>query len=124
MRRKPRSGRPSSPIDSKQAALEKQQADLRQKMQKLERMIEEAPKLAEIEERRRRDELLARSREGARRLESRTSLVDKRFDLHTGYVSSGRRSLKAERREARLKFFGLCVLLAALLIFLFSLNPF
>lgn len=117
-KRKPLS---KSHLDQKQKALAEQEEKLRREMERLQQMIEEAPRLAAIEEKRRREEIVARSRAGTHRATPRGALADKRYDLHTGTPARrGRKALKAERREARLKFFGLCILLAALLIFIFS----
>lgn len=116
--------RPSSksPLDQKQKALAEQEEKLRREMERLTKMIDQAPQLAAAERQRKREEIVARSREGARRVQPRGALVDKRYDLHMGSsVRPRRKALKAERREARLKFFGLIILLAAVLIFLFSL---
>ncbi len=111
-----------SPLDQEQKALADQEEKLRREMERLRAMIDRAPQLAAEERQRKRDELVARSREGARRVQPHGSLVDKRYDLHLGdKVRPRRKALKAERREARLKFFGLLILLAAVLIFLFSL---
>ncbi len=111
-----------SPLDQKQKALAEQEVKLRREMERLQQMIEQAPRLAAAEEKRRRDEIVSRARESSRRVQPRGSLVDKRYDLHVGGKTRPRRkALKAERREARLKFFGLLILLAGVLIYLFSL---
>jgi len=110
-----------SPLDQKQKALAEEEEKLRLEMERLQQMIAEAPRLAALEEKRKREEIVSRSRADTGRPASRGSLSDKRYELHTNAAAKPRRkALKAERREARLKFFGLCILLAALLIYLFS----
>lgn len=113
----------SSPLDTRQRSLQAEEEKVRQEMERLERLIQEAPERQAEEERRRRDELVDRARTNTRRQEAHV-LQDKRYELHTGYGPRRPRTLKAERREARLKFFGLCVILIALLMFLFAMNPF
>lgn len=118
--------RNTSPLDSQQNALKAQEEKVRQEMERLQQLIADAPKRQAEAARRQRDELIERSRISTRRYESRGALVDKRYDVNTGYTPSRPRpgQLKAERREARIKFFGLCILLIALLILLFSVRPF
>lgn len=115
--------RPQSPLDSRQRSLQAEERKLQLEMERLERLIQEAPERQAEEERRRKFELVERARAGVRRPDSRV-LQDKRYELHTGYGPRTRRTLKSERREARIKFFGLCVLLIALVIFLLTVNPF
>ena len=120
MAAKKRSARSSSPLDAQQRALVEQQENLRKKMDRLKRMIDEAPKLQEQVEKRRREELMARSPR-MRRLDAST-LNDKRFDVATAgsLRLRPRRSLKSEQRQARLTFFGLFFGLLLLLVWLYS----
>jgi hypothetical protein len=99
-------------IDARQAALLDEQERLRQRMEDLERLIADAPKVAREEEKRRREELLSRNPR-AHTLETAT-LVDKRDTLYPLSRQPRRRSLKRERKEARIKFFVLLVVVAAL----------
>lgn len=114
-----RSAKPGSPLDAKQQALGEQEAQLREQMLRLQRLIEEAPKLAEEEERRRREELISRASQGASRWESPAVIPDKRYD--STLTQPRRRSLKSEKAEVRRKFFVLCLVLAALALWVWSI---
>ncbi|HEY0369466.1 MAG TPA: hypothetical protein VGC85_07705 [Chthoniobacterales bacterium] len=115
-RRSPKSG---TPLNDKQAELAQREQALRDKMSKLERMIEDAPRQAEESHRRHREELLARAQAGGSRLDVSIALNDKRFS--DGLQQSGRRrSLRKERREGRLIFLVLVLALAIAVIWLLS----
>ncbi|MCA1660463.1 MAG: hypothetical protein LC642_08030 [Verrucomicrobiaceae bacterium] len=119
-RRSPKAG---TPLNDKQAELAQRENALREQMQKLERMIEEAPRVAEEENRRRREELLARASAGSDRLDVSIALNDKRFG--DGGAYTGRRgALRKERREGRLVFLVLVIALAAAVIWLLTHLPF
>jgi hypothetical protein len=93
-------------------------------MQKLKSLIDEAPRRAEEAQRRRREELMERSAYSVRGVEARPmSLVDKRFDAVVAAAPRKRRSLKAERRQERLKFIVLFALLLTVLFILYSALP-
>ena len=68
MRRRP--PQPGTPLNQKQEELAQRESQLRGEMEKLERMIAEAPRVAEETTRRQREELLARASEGRSRLEA------------------------------------------------------
>ena len=106
----------SSPLDARQRALAEQQERLRARMQKLEQVIKEAPRIAEQEEKRRRQELLHRASQQQTRLDA--TLFDKRYDAQTVPVRR-RGTLKSEKREARMRFYGLCLLFVIMLILLY-----
>ncbi|MDQ6861105.1 MAG: hypothetical protein M3032_08120 [Verrucomicrobiota bacterium] len=115
-RRSPKSG---TPLNDKQAELALRENQLREKMAKLERMIEEAPRRAEEKSRRTREELIARAHEGGSRLDVSIALNDKRYSDAERY--SGRRvSLRKERREGRFVFLALVIALAIVVIWLVS----
>lgn len=120
MRRVRRSGKGNTPLDDKQRALIEQQEKLRQKMDRLQRLIEDAPKVAEEQERRRREEL-ARSSRRTRRSDIPV-LQDTRYEhvMHVSVAASrpSRKTLKAEKRQARLKFLVLFILLVLVLLWL------
>jgi hypothetical protein len=113
----------ASPIDARQRALAEEQEKLRQQMAQLQRVIEEAPLVAQENEKLRRQELLARSRERVLRVDSPKSLVDRRYDVSTtaALPRQRRKSRKSEQREARLKFFVLCAVLLFLAIWLYTI---
>lgn len=117
MRRRP--SRPATPLNEKQNELARRESELRDEMQKLERMIAEAPRVAEETHRRHREEIMARASEGRSRLDVSMALQDKRFGDDGAY--RGRRvSLRKEKREGRLVFLVLVIALAAAVIWLLS----
>jgi hypothetical protein len=119
-RRSPQAG---TPLNEKQEELARREHELRDKMQELERMIEEAPRVAEEVTRRQREELLERASAGGSRLDVSIALNDKRFGDGGGY--SGRRvALRKERREGRIVFLVLVIVLAAAVVWLLTHLPF
>src|SRR5205807_10142099 len=99
LRRSPRS---TTALDQTKQELARQESELRDKMEKIERMIADAPRAAEEVERRQREELLMRASQGGSRLDVSMALHDKRY----GAAGSGKRrgSLRKERREGRIVF--------------------
>jgi len=119
-RRRP--SKSSTPLDERQRKLLEQQQELQLRMEKLNRVIEEAPRIKAERVRARRDELLTdRSTRAHHRLNSMT-LADNRYEQFGARASSTarRRPLKAEKRQTRLIFFGLLVVLFALVVWLMS----
>ncbi len=119
-RRRP--SKSSGPLDERQRKLLEEQEKLKEREAQLNRVIAEAPRIKAERARALRDELLVdRSTRAHHRLNS-TTLADNRYDQLRGMPSSRarRRPLKAERRQTRLIFFGLLVLLAILVIWLLS----
>ena len=115
-RRTPKEG---TPLNQKQEELAQRESQLRGEMEKLQRMIAEAPRVAEENTRRQREELLNRATEGRSRLDVSIALQDKRWgdDNRTG----GRRiSLRKERREGRIVFLVLVIALCVAIIWLAS----
>lgn len=114
-----RSSRSTTPIDQKQKDLAQQESDLRDQVQKLERMIADAPRVAEETSRRQREELLMRANQGGNRLDVSIGLQDKRYaDERVGTRRRG--SLRKERREGRIVFLVLVVALVITVIWLLS----
>lgn len=111
-------GKKGSPIDARQRALQEQEEKLRREMEQCQRLIEEAPKLAAEEERRRREELIQRASMSARRYEMRAIIPDKRYDVSIA-PAMGRKRLRKEKQEGRLQFVVLCLVLAAVLFWLY-----
>ena len=107
-----------SPLTEKQQELARLEAKLREDMQKLERVIAEAPRVAEETSRRQREELLARASHESNRLDVSMTLQDKRYG-DSGH--SGRRvSLRKERREGRIIFLVLVIALVVAVLWLAS----
>ena len=114
-----RSPKPGTPVDDKQQELARRESQLREEMQKLERMIADAPRVAEETSRRQREALLARATEGGSRLDVSIALQDRRY-RDGGAYNGRRRSLRKERREGRIIFLVLVVVLAAAVLWLVS----
>ena len=114
-----RSPKPGTPLNQKQDELAQRESKLRGEVEKLERMIAEAPRVAEETSRRQREELLTRASEGRSRLDVTMALQDKRYGEDSG---SGRRrvSLRKERREGRIIFLVLVIALGVAIIWLIS----
>jgi hypothetical protein len=113
--------RPSgSPIKAKKDELAKQEADLRRQMEDLEQIIAEAPKIAEAELERKRQEQIERASTRRGPLDSPDILEDVR---HSGELFTERRHRprRAQRRAARMRLLIMVltvVILAGLVIFL------
>jgi hypothetical protein len=111
-----RSSKSATPLTAKQQELALRENELREKMQKLERMIAEAPRVAKEKVRRQQEEVLARASAEGSRLDVSMSLRDLRH-LDGGRPSATRRgSLRKERREGRIIFLVLVLVLAAAVI--------
>src|SRR5205807_10568983 len=97
IRRSPKTG---SAVDQQHEELARRENELRDQMQKLQQMMEEAPRLAQETSRRQREELLERAHQCGSRLDASLSLRYKRW----GEEESGRRrpgSLRKVRRAGR-----------------------
>ena len=108
LRRLPRS---NTALDQSKQDLARQESELRDQMEKLQRMIDDAPRVAEEIGKRQREELLLRASEGGSRLDVSMALHDERYGA--GGPSKPRGSLRKQRREGRILFL---VLVIALLI--------
>ena len=117
MRRRP--PKPGTPLNAKHDELAQRESQLRNEMQKLERMIADAPRVAEEKTRRQREELLARATDGGSRLDVSLALHDNRWGDDAG-DNSRRRSLRKERREGRIVFIVLVIALSVAVIWLVS----
>ena len=115
-RRTPKAG---TPLNQKQDELAQRESQLRGEMEKLERMIAEAPRVAEETTRRQREELLERASEGRSRLDVSVALQDKRWG-DDSRVSNRRVSLRKERREGRIIFLVLVIALCVAVVWLVS----
>ena len=108
-----------TPLNQKQQELAKQESQLRGEMEKLERMIADAPRVAEETNRRQREELLERATEGRRRLDVSIAVPDKWW-AQEERAAGKRGSLRKERREGRIIFLVLVIALAIAVIWLMS----
>ncbi|MDP9253916.1 MAG: hypothetical protein M3O66_03095 [Verrucomicrobiota bacterium] len=114
-----RSSKSVTPLNQKQAELARQASQLREEVKKLERMIAEAPRVAEETSRRQREELLQRASEGRSRLDVSMALQDKRYG-DDAWDGRRRGSMRKERREGRIVFLVLMITLSAAVIWLIS----
>ena len=104
LRRSPRS---ASALDQTKQELTRQESALRDQMEKLQRMIADAPRVAEEVEKHQREELLMRASQGGSRLDVSLALEDKRYaDVGS---RKPRGSLRKERREGRILFLVLAI---------------
>lgn len=109
---------PETPIDARQRAIAEQEAMLKAQVQKYQKLIEEAPKLAKERERARREQFISRASRTESRPGSRVALPDRRYDINVGAPTRGPR-LRAERNRGRMTFFILLLLLAASFLWLY-----
>src|SRR2546423_15444198 len=100
LRRSPRS---ETTLDHTKQELARQESELRNKMEKLERMIADAPRVAEELTRQQREELLIRATDERSRLDVSVALHDKRYG-DDGRALLPRRPLRTERRDGRIGF--------------------
>jgi hypothetical protein len=114
-----RSIKSATTLDQTKQQLAREESELRDQVQKLERLIEDAPRLAEEVERRQREELLLRANEGGSRLDASMALRDKRYG-DEGATGQRPRSLRKQRREGRIIFLVLVIALAATVLWLAS----
>ena len=114
-----RSSRSATALDQKQQELVRQESELREQVEKLERMIADAPRVAEEKTRKQREELLMRAGEERSRLDVSLALHDKRYGDEGG-TERRRGALRKERREGRLLFIVLVITIAIVVIWLIS----
>jgi hypothetical protein len=107
-----RRSKPDTTLDHSKQELARRESELRERVEKLEQMIADAPRVAEEITRQQREELLTRASEGRSRLDIAISLQDKRYGDETG-GSRRRPALRKQRREGRIIFI---VLLSTLLV--------
>jgi hypothetical protein len=114
-----RSTRSATTLDQTKQNLAREESELREKMEKLEKMIAEAPKVAEELTRQQREELFIRASEERSRLDVSLALHDKRYG-DDGRFLSPRRPLRKERRDGRIVFLLLVIALMAAVIWLIA----
>ena len=114
LRRSPRS---TTALDQTKQQLAQQESELRDQMQKLQRMIDDAPRVAEEIEKRQREELLMRASEGGSRLDVSLALHDERYG---GGPARPRGLMRKHRREGRIIF--LLLVIALLIAAIWLLN--
>ena len=115
-RRPPRS---APPLRRRQEELARRESELRDKVDKLERMISDAPRVTEETSRRGREEQRIKPNMGDSRLHVSVALQDGRY-FDEKESRRRPRSLRKERREGRMIFLILVTGLAAVVIWLMS----
>ena len=103
--------RSTTALDQTKQDLARQESELQAQVNKLQKMIDEAPRVAEEIEKRQREELLMRASEGGSRLDVSLALHNERYG--GGAPAKPRGSMRKQRREGRIVF---AVLVVALLI--------
>jgi hypothetical protein len=109
---------PDTTLDSKKKAMAAEEAKLREQMERYQRLIENAPKLAKERERRQREQYVTRASRTDQRGASRAVLPDRRYELNAG-VPARQRRLRAERNQGRLMFFILLLIFAGIVCWLY-----
>src|SRR5258708_36873193 len=118
-RRKPGPPPAASPLDARQRSLAEEEAKLREKLEQCQKLIEDAPKIARERARQRRDELITQATRTEARPGSRAALIDRRFYEANVAAPAQHRRLRAERRQGRLTFFVLLIVLGAVIFWLY-----
>jgi hypothetical protein len=116
-RRKPEKKSPGpSPLDLKAQALTEAQNKLQAEIEARERLIKDAPRIAQEQQRKRREELVKRASRTEVRPGSRVALQDRRhvLEFNSGAPAQHKR-LRRERRQGRLLFFFLLCTFGAVL---------
>ena len=103
--------RSTTALDETKQDLARQESELQAQVNKLQKMIDDAPRVAEEIEKRQREELLMRASEGGSRLDVSLALHNERYG--GGAPAKPRGSMRKQRREGRIVF---AVLVVALLI--------
>ena len=115
-----RSDGPGSPLDAKKRALAEQQAKLLADMEAQKRLIDEAPKRAAEQKKRRREELINRASR-TDRFSANGALPDPRHAFH---LQEGKplpaRKLRKHRRQGMWTFFVLCAILFGVLYWVYA----
>src|SRR2546423_4473743 len=113
-----RSAKSATTLDQTKQNLARQESEVRDQMQKLQRVIDDAPRVAEEMEKRQREELLMRASEGGSRLDVSMALHDERYGA--GVPSKPRGSMRKQRREGRIIFLLLVIALLIAAVWLFN----
>jgi hypothetical protein len=114
-----RPGKSNTALDQKQQDLVRQESELRDQVEELERMIADAPRVAEEKGKRAREELLLRANQGGSRLDVSMALHDKRYG-DAVKAAPRRGTMRKERREGRIIFIVLMIALFAAVIWLIA----
>ena len=114
-----RANKSDTALDSSKEQLAREESALRDQVEKLERMIADAPRVAEEEARKQREELRARAGMEQTRLDVSLGATDKWMSEGAG-MQPRRGSMRKQRREGRIIFLVLLIALIGLVIWLLS----
>jgi hypothetical protein len=114
-----RSPKPTPPLQRRQEELARRESELRDRLEKLERMIADSPRVRQDVSGPLREEGRNKTNTGDNRLHVSVALQDKRY-FDEGRGTRRPRSLRKERREGRMLFLILVIALAAAVIWLMS----
>jgi hypothetical protein len=116
-----KSDRPASPLDAQKRQLAEREEQIQAEMARHKRLIEEAPRIAEEQKKRQREEYLQRmSRTEARYGRRGPTLHDPRFPYELNVAAAARqKTLRKDRNQGMLTFFVLCIILAMVLCWLY-----
>jgi hypothetical protein len=117
MRRRP--SKPDTTLDHSKQELARRESELRDRVEKLEQMIADAPRVAEEITRQQREEIMSRASEGRSRLDVAISLQDKRYGDDIG-TSRRHPALRKQRREGRIIFIVLLIALSVAIVWLIT----
>src|SRR2546423_15556332 len=112
-----RASKSATTLDQTKEELARQESEVRGQMEKLERMIADAPRVAEEEARKQREELRERAGAERTRLDVSLGAADKWEGME---VPQRRGSLRKQRREGRIIFLVLLIALVAAVIWLMT----
>jgi len=108
-----------SPLSGKKRALQEQEAKVQADMERCKKLVEDAPRIAEEQRRRQREEMLIRS-SMTHRPTRLTTIQDRGTTLRTvNPEATHDRGLRKQRQQGRLMFFVLLLTLAAAIFYLY-----
>jgi hypothetical protein len=110
-----------SPLDAQKRRLAEEEVKVQAEIAQRERLIDEAPRIAEEQKKRQREEYLQRvSRTEARFGTRGATLHDPRFPYELNVAAAARqKTLRKHRNQGMLTFFVLCVILAVVICWLY-----
>src|SRR5256714_9816050 len=112
-----RASKSATTLDQTKEELARQESELRGQVEKLERMIADAPRVAEEEARKQREDLRERAGAERTRLDVSLGAADKWESVE---IPQRRGSLRKQRREGRIIFLVLVIALVAAVIWLMT----
>jgi hypothetical protein len=107
-------------LDTRQLALAEEERKLKEKMARMKKVIEDAPRIAAERVQAQREELVRRAGSVEKRRLHLSALPDPRHLYEANVaVPAQHKRMRAERRQGRLTFFILLLALAAAILYLY-----